>query len=90
MRLDAPCARARSERNAGAANPTVNALTPQGGLWIVKDERELATALARLLGDAAERERRAAAALAAAEASRGAARRAVHQLVAWNLWPVAT
>ena len=28
LRLDAPCARARSERNAGAVKPTVNAATP--------------------------------------------------------------
>jgi 3-deoxy-D-manno-octulosonic-acid transferase len=67
----------------------VQALTPGGGLWVVKDERELAAALSRLLGDAQERERRAAAARAAADASRGAARRAVHQLVMWNLWPAA-
>jgi 3-deoxy-D-manno-octulosonic-acid transferase len=66
----------------------VHALTPHGGLWIVKDERELVVALTRLLGDPRERERRAAEALATAEASRGAAQRAVHQLAAWNLWPV--
>jgi 3-deoxy-D-manno-octulosonic-acid transferase len=66
----------------------VEALTAHGGLVVVKDERELAATLARLLGDPREREQRAAAALATAEASRGAAQRAVHQLVAWNLWPV--
>jgi len=68
--------------------PAVELLTAHGGLWIVRDDRELTTALATLLGDPAERERRASAARATADRSRGAARRAVAQLAAWNLWPV--
>ena len=50
---------------------------------------ELVSALATLLGDAAERERQAGAALQVAEEMRGAARRAVGRLAAWKLWPPA-
>ena len=45
--------------------------------------------LQSLLGDAAARARASTAARAVAESLRGAARRTVDQLAAWDLWPVA-
>jgi 3-deoxy-D-manno-octulosonic-acid transferase len=67
--------------------PAAEALTAAGGLEIVTDDRALAAALRSVLEDDALRERRATAALATANAARGATRRAVTQLVEWGWWP---
>jgi 3-deoxy-D-manno-octulosonic-acid transferase len=67
--------------------PAAEALTAAGALEIVPNDRALAAALRALLEDDALRARRAAAALAVADAVRGATRRAVTQLVEWGWWP---
>lgn len=69
--------------------PAVRILEAHGGLCVARDDAALAAALASLLGDPAVRDACAAGALAAAADARGAAGRAVRQLVAWDLWPAA-
>jgi 3-deoxy-D-manno-octulosonic-acid transferase len=68
---------------------SVAALETAGGITLARTEDELDAALAALLGDAALRARRGQAARAVVEARRGAARRTLKRLVAWNLWPAA-
>lgn len=68
--------------------PAVEALRAAGGLAVVSDAAGLGAVLARLLGEGGERKRLAAGAASAVAHLRGAARRAVHHLVAWRLWPV--
>ena len=72
----------------GSQLPAVRALQAEGGIAVVNGEVELAEALTRLLLDDAVRARQVANADRALDGLRGSARRAVHQLVAWNLWPV--
>jgi len=69
--------------------PAVTALAAREGLRIAGEPRELAAALAEILGDPAAAGRLGAAARAAADELRGAARRALGLLAAWRLWPVA-
>ena len=77
----------------GPHHPTqadaVRALEQRRAVRVAAPGTELQSALATLLGDAAERERQAGAALQVAEEMRGAARRAVGRLAAWKLWPPA-
>lgn len=67
--------------------PAMRALEREGAVWIAPPGEPLARALAALLGDAAERGRRAARGLAAVERERGATGRAVALLAGWGLWP---
>ena len=67
----------------------VAALVASGGARVAEDAAGLAAALAAWLGDGAERAAASAAALATVRERRGAAKRAVAQLAAWDLWPVA-
>lgn len=68
--------------------PAVRALQAAGGIWIAAGEAALAEALAALLGDPGRRARQVADADRALAGLRGSARRAAHQLAAWDLWPV--
>jgi 3-deoxy-D-manno-octulosonic-acid transferase len=67
----------------------VRDLASAQAIELVANEAELAVGLERLLADPALRLERGRAARALTESRRGAARRAVRQLVTWNLWPVA-
>lgn len=69
--------------------PAVEALRAAGGILLPRGERELAEAMARLLGDPDQRHRLAFAAQAVAAMRRGAATRAVAALTELRLWPVA-
>jgi len=67
----------------------VRALEGRQAVRVASSGADLARALETLLGDDAERERQAHAGRGVAEEMRGAARRAVARLAAWNLWPPA-
>ena len=71
-----------------AQGPAVAALEAAGALEIAESGARLVDAVRGLLGDEARLHRRAAAARVAAEAARGATRRAVARLLEWKLWPV--
>jgi 3-deoxy-D-manno-octulosonic-acid transferase len=67
----------------------VRGLAARGAIDIVAGPSQLAESLRLVLADRATRERRAAAGLAVVESRRGAARRAVEALRAWQVWPPA-
>ena len=66
----------------------VRALDASGGLRVTEPGEALASALATLLGDDADRARRGEAARGAIVAMQGVARRAADRLEEWKLWPV--
>jgi 3-deoxy-D-manno-octulosonic-acid transferase len=74
-------------RHLESQRPAAETLTAADALEIVPDDRVLASRLRVLLENDALRARRAAAALGAADAARGATRRAVTRLVEWGWWP---
>ncbi len=65
----------------------LEALGRRAAVSVAETVEELERALARLLGDAEAREQQARAALEVVNELRGAARRAVGRLAAWDLWP---
>ena len=65
----------------------VRALRERDAIEIVATPEELGSALAALMTDDARRATRGAKAREVAEERRGAARRAVHRLAQWELWP---
>jgi 3-deoxy-D-manno-octulosonic-acid transferase len=65
----------------------VRAMRAAGALAVAAPGEPLAAALRELLEDDGARARRAGAGLAVAASQRGAANRAVSQLVEWGLWP---
>jgi 3-deoxy-D-manno-octulosonic-acid transferase len=65
----------------------VRALEGAGAVRVAATEAALVTILGELLANAPARERVASAARGVVTESRGAARRAVARLAAWNLWP---
>ena len=71
----------------GSQQAAVDALEKSGALPRIDSERAALDHLADLLGDDAARARRAAAAMAAAEAERGATARTMAQLVRLGVWP---
>src|SRR5439155_18702056 len=73
-------------RHHGSQRDGVRALEEAGAAWVCGSEEDLGQSLATLLGDDAERARRAARGLAVVRDRRGAARRAVTRLGDWGLW----
>ncbi len=67
----------------------VEALVAAGGARVAADAPGLAAVLATWLGDGEARAAAGAVALATVRERRGAARRAVARLAAWDLWPAA-
>ena len=70
-----------------AQSAAVRALQAQDAVRVADSPASLVVALSALMGDDAGRVAAGSAALAVARARRGAARRAVARLVAWDLWP---
>ncbi len=68
---------------------SVRALRAAGGIDIVRDGRELAGCLERLVRDSEARALQAARARETVRLLRGGSRRAVACLAAWDLWPAA-
>jgi 3-deoxy-D-manno-octulosonic-acid transferase len=71
----------------GSQLDSVRALRERSGVWIAASPQELLLGLRGLLGDAAARAERAAAALEVVAARRGACTRTVGRLTQLGLWP---